>query len=88
MAQINEGKVTMAMKIPWEPLEKTERSDVWLEIFFAATDRTHRSYLAWQPTMTANRTFTCPKPLANFILSDPLKHETAFRLSEVHPRQC
>lgn len=67
-ARIEDGKVTMAMKIPWEAFGKRpEPGDVWLgNIFRCVGAGETRGYLAWQPTMTEKPNFHVPEAFGEF----------------------
>lgn len=67
-ARIEDGKVTMAMKIPWEAFgRKPKTGDVWLgNIFRCVGKEPDRGYLAWQPTMTEKPNFHVPEAFGEF----------------------
>ena len=62
-AEIGEGKVSMAMKIPWKAFGKMpEKGDIWLGNLFRAVGKGEtRGYLAWQPTETEVPNFHVPE---------------------------
>ncbi len=62
-ACIEDGKVTMAIKIPWEAFGRRPKAgDVWLgNIFRCVGKEPDRGYLAWQPTMTDKPNFHVPE---------------------------
>lgn len=68
-AQIEDGRVLMAMKIPWEAFGKNPKpGDVWLgNIFRCVGKEPDRGYLAWQPTMTEKPNFHVPENFGEFI---------------------
>ena len=62
-AHIEEGKVTIAMSIPWKALGRTPRANErWRANLFrcVGTDPKYR-YLAWQPTRTEQPNFHVPQ---------------------------
>lgn len=67
-ARIEDGKVTMAMKIPWEAFRRKPKvGDVWLgNIFRCVGKEPNRGYLAWQPTMTEKPNFHVPEAFGEF----------------------
>lgn len=67
-ARIEDGKVTMAMKIPWEAFgRKPKAGDVWLgNIFRCVGKEPDRGYLAWRPTMTEKPNFHVPEAFGEF----------------------
>lgn len=67
-ARIENGKVSMAMKIPWEAFgRKPKAGDVWLgNIFRCVGKEPDRGYLAWQPTMTEKPNFHVPEAFGEF----------------------
>jgi hypothetical protein len=66
--RIEDGKVTMAMKIPWEAFgKKPTAGDVWLgNIFRCVGEEPDRGYLAWRPTMTKKPNFHVPEAFGEF----------------------
>jgi hypothetical protein len=68
-ARIEDGRVTMAMRIPWEAFgRKPEAGDVWLgNIFRCVGQGPGRGYLAWQPTMTEKPNFHVPEAFGKFV---------------------
>lgn len=70
-AKIEEGRVLMAMKIPWEAFgRKPKPGDVWLgNIFRCVGEGETRGYLAWQPTMTDRPNFHVPEAFGEFVFS-------------------
>ena len=67
-AKIEDGRVLMAMKIPWEAFgRKPKAGDVWLgNIFRCVGEGETRGYLAWQPTMTEKPNFHVPEAFGEF----------------------
>ncbi len=67
-ARIEDGRVTMAMKIPWEAFgKKPKAGDVWLgNIFRCVGNEPDRGYLAWRPTMTEKPNFHVPEAFGEF----------------------
>ena len=67
-ARIEDGKVTMAMKIPWGAFgQKPKAGDVWLgNIFRCVGKEPDRGYLAWRPTMTEKPNFHVPEAFGRF----------------------
>lgn len=67
-ARIEEGRVLMAMKIPWEAFGRRPKAgDVWLgNIFRCVGEGETRGYLAWQPTMTEKPNFHVPETFGEF----------------------
>lgn len=67
-AKIEDGRVLMAMKIPWEAFgRKPKAGDVWLgNIFRCVGEGETRGYLAWQPTMTEKPNFHVPEKFGEF----------------------
>ncbi|MEO7659760.1 MAG: carbohydrate-binding family 9-like protein, partial [Pyrinomonadaceae bacterium] len=61
-AQIEKGKVTMAMKIGWTAFGKTPSAgDIWLgNVFRCVGSGATRGYLSWQPTKTELPNFHVP----------------------------
>jgi hypothetical protein len=70
-AKIEEGRVLMSMKIPWEAFgKKPKAGDVWLGNIFRCVGREpDRGYLAWQPTMTEKPNFHVPEAFGEFVFS-------------------
>ena len=68
-ARIEEGRVTMAMRIPWEAFgRKPEAGDIWLgNIFRCVGEGVDRGYLAWRPTMTEKPNFHVPEAFGKFV---------------------
>lgn len=67
-AKIEEGRVLMAMKIPWKAFGRMPKAgDVWLgNIFRCVGEGENRGYLAWQPTMTEKPNFHVPEKFGEF----------------------
>lgn len=67
-ARIEDGRVTMAMKIPWEAFgKKPKAGEVWLgNIFRCVGNEPDRGYLAWRPTMTEKPNFHVPEAFGEF----------------------
>lgn len=67
-AKIEDGRVLMAMKIPWDAFgRKPQAGDVWSgNIFRCVGEGESRGYLAWQPTMTAKPNFHVPEKFGEF----------------------
>ena len=67
-ARVEEGRVLIAMKIPWEACGgRPEPGDVWLgNIFRCVGKGPDRGYLAWQPTMTEEPQFHVPEAFGEF----------------------
>lgn len=67
-ARIEEGRVTMAVKIPWEAFGKRPKAgDVWLGNLFRCVGKGKtRGYLAWQPTGTKEPNFHVPSKFGEF----------------------
>jgi hypothetical protein len=73
-ARIEDGRVLMAMKIPWKAFgRKPNAGDVWLgNIFRCVGKEPDRGYLAWQPTMTEKPNFHVPEAFGEFhFVSEP-----------------
>ncbi|QQS34406.1 MAG: carbohydrate-binding family 9-like protein [Acidobacteriota bacterium] len=70
-ARIEEDRVLMAMKIPWEAFgRKPKAGDIWLgNIFRCVGEGETRGYLAWQPTMTEKPNFHVPEAFGEFVFS-------------------
>jgi len=68
-AKIEQGKVTMVMKIPWTAFgKKPAAGDVWLgNLFRQVGSGETRGYLAWSPTMTATPQFHVPEKFGEFM---------------------
>lgn len=68
-ARIEEGRVLMAMMIPWEAFGKKPKvGDVWLgNIVRCVGKEPDRGYLAWKPTMTEKPNFHVPEAFGEFI---------------------
>lgn len=68
-AAIGEGKVTMAIKVPWKAFgTKPKTGDVWLgNIFRCIGKDPDRGYLAWSPTMTTEPNFHVPERFGEFM---------------------
>lgn len=66
---IEEGRVLMAMKIPWKAFgRKPQAGDVWLgNIFRCVGEGETRGYLAWRPTMTERPNFHVPEAFGEFV---------------------
>jgi hypothetical protein len=58
-AKIEEHRVLMAMRIPWEAFgRKPKAGEVWLgNIFRCVGTKPNRGYLSWQPTLTEKPNF-------------------------------
>ena len=67
-ARIENGKVVMAIKIPWEAFgARPKMNDVWLGNLFRCVGKDPtRGYLAWRPTKTAKPNFHVPKAFGEF----------------------
>ncbi len=67
-AKIEDGRVVIAMKIPWTAFGKTpEAGDVWLgNILRCVGKDPNRGYLAWSPTMTEEPNFHVPERFGEF----------------------
>jgi Domain of unknown function (DUF1083). len=67
-ANVENGRVTIAMNIPWEAFgKKPKAGDVWLgNIFRCVGKEPDRGYLAWQPTMTEKPNFHVPEAFGEF----------------------
>ena len=67
-ARIEDNRVLMAIKIPWEAFGKRPAAgDVWLgNIFRCVGEEPDRGYLAWQPTMTDKPNFHVPEAFGEF----------------------
>lgn len=67
-AKIEDGRVLMAIKIPWEGFGKRpEPGDIWLgNIFRCVGKDPDRGYLAWQPTLTETPNFHVPRAFGEF----------------------
>lgn len=73
-AQIDNGKVVMAIKVPFKALDETPKAgDIWRGNLFRCVGKgPDRGYLAWQPTMTAKPNFHVPEKFGEFeFLSGP-----------------
>jgi hypothetical protein len=70
-ARIEEGRVLMSMKMPWEAFgRKPDPGDIWLGNIFRCVGRApDRGYLAWQPTMTEKQNFHVPKAFQELIFT-------------------
>lgn len=68
VADVEVGRVTIALKIPWTAFgKKPEAGDVWLgNIFRCVGKDPNRGYLAWRPTMTAKPNFHVPERFGEF----------------------
>ena len=68
-AQIDESRVIMAMKIPWDAFgRKPEAGDIWLgNIFRCVGTNPNRGYLAWQPTLAKEPSFHEPEKFGEFV---------------------
>ena len=62
-AHVEEARVTIAMRIPFEAFGRRPRlGDVWrVNLFRCVGAGTDRGYLAWQPTRTPEPSFHVPK---------------------------
>lgn len=67
-AKIEDGRVVIAMKIPWKAFGKTPRAgDVWLGNLLRCVGKDpDRGYLAWSPTMTSEANFHVPERFGEF----------------------
>jgi alpha-galactosidase len=67
-ARVEEGRVKIAMRIPWEAFGgRPEPGDVWLgNIFRCVGKGPDRGYLAWRPTMTDEPQFHVPEAFGEF----------------------
>jgi hypothetical protein len=60
-ARIDEGKLTIAIRIPWsDPIPKPAPGDEWRANLFRCVGLGNERYLAWQPTFTAKPNFHVP----------------------------
>ena len=68
-AKIEDERVIIAMKIPWDAFgKKPKAGDVWLgNIFRCVGKEPHRGYLAWQPTFTEKPSFHVPESFGQFV---------------------
>ena len=68
-ARVESGKITMALKIPWEAFDRKPKvGDVWLgNLFRAVGSGEIRGYLAWSPTMTKEPQFHVPEKFGEFV---------------------
>ena len=71
-ARIEDDRVVMAMKIPWEAFgRKPEPGDIWPgNIFRCVGKDPGRGYLAWQPTLTEKPNFHVPEKFGEFRFVD------------------
>jgi hypothetical protein len=71
-AQIEIGKITMAMKIEWKAFGKTPKAgDVWRgNLFRCIGSGATRGYLAWSPTETKEPAFHVPEKFGEFEFSE------------------
>lgn len=61
-AQVGEGQVVIAMRIPWsERLPRPQQGDLWRVNLFRCVGVGDERYLAWQPTFTAQPNFHVPE---------------------------
>ncbi len=67
-ANIEIGKVLMAMKIEWKAFGKTPKvKDIWKgNLFRCVGSGETRGYLAWSPTKTETRDFHVPEVFGEF----------------------
>lgn len=67
-ARIEEDRVVMAMRIPWDAFGKRPKAgDVWLgNIFRCVGSGEGRGYLAWRPTETLRPNFHVPEKFGEF----------------------
>ena len=67
-AEIEKGRVRIAMKIPWAAFGKKPKSgDVWLgNLLRCVGNDPERGYLAWSPTMTEQPNFHVPERFGEF----------------------
>jgi len=67
-ARMEEGRVLIAMRIPWEAFgSRPQPGDVWLgNIFRCVGTGPDRGYLAWRPTMTKEPQFHVPAAFGEF----------------------
>jgi hypothetical protein len=68
-ARIEEGKVVMAIKIPWTAFDRRpEDGEVWVgNLFRQVGSGETRGYLAWSPTMTTEPQFHVPERFGEFV---------------------
>jgi hypothetical protein len=71
-ALIEEDRVVMALKIPWEAFgKKPQPGDIWLGNIFRCVGREpDRGYLAWRPTMTEKPNFHVPERFGQLIFDN------------------
>ncbi len=71
-ARIDNGRILMAMRIPWEAFGRKPRiGDVWLGNIFRCVGREpDRGYLAWRPTMTEAPNFHVPERFGQLIFDN------------------
>ncbi len=62
-AHIREGRITMAMRLPWQAFGRApQRDERWrVNLFRCIGSGAGRGYLAWQPTRTAQPNFHVPQ---------------------------
>jgi hypothetical protein len=67
-AKIEEGRIVMAIKIPWTAFGKTPTDgEIWLgNIFRCVGQGPDRGYLAWCPTLTELPNFHVPDVFGQF----------------------
>lgn len=67
-SRIENNKVLMAMKIPWEAFgKKPEAGEVWFgNLFRCVGNGKNRGYLAWSPTETPKPNFHIPEKFGEF----------------------
>ena len=70
-ARIEEHKVIMAMKIPWDAFgRKPKAGDSWMgNIFRCVGKDPDRGFLAWQPTFTEKPNFHVPEAFGEFVFA-------------------
>jgi hypothetical protein len=61
-ASVEEGRVVIAMRVPWEAFGRRPRAgEIWrANLFRCVGSGANRGYLAWQPTRTARPNFHVP----------------------------
>ena len=71
-ACIEQDRVLMAIKIPWEAFGCTPKAgDVWLgNLFRCVGKEPHRDYLAWCPTLTEVPNFHVPERFGQLIFDN------------------
>ncbi len=68
-ARIENGRVVMAIKIPWSAFGKTPKAgDIWLGNLFRCVGKDPtRGYLAWKATKTKKPAFHVPAKFGEFV---------------------